>query len=767
VLAAFDDAVLTIEVVESKIRVPDVSATTVSRAPLVNRLRTTPFPVAVVVAPPGYGKTTLLAQWAAKDARPVAWLTLDERDNEPGVLLRHVAAVLNQIAPLSPAAAHAIQRTSGSIWDSAIPRLTAHLVAIQTAFVLVLDDADLLESEEGSQALESLISSMPTGSMVALGGRVQPRLPVAALRAQGRLLELGPEELALSRREAELLLKQHAVRLRENDLSELLGRTEGWAGGINLAALTMREATADEEGLQLAGDNRHFAEYFHAECLSGLAPELRGFLRRTAILEQLCGSLCDALLDETRSHKRLEEIEQANVFVFAHDARREWFRCHRLLRELLIRELEELEPERVLELHSRAAAWYEAHGDPESALHHACAAADGGAITRLLTSIAFDVHGPRRVAAVEDVLTQFDDAWLLERHPSIATLGSSAHAQAGRAEQADRWLRAAERGAAAKRKGAGVLPRWIASVRSTMCANGPAQMEADADSALARLPEEDPWRPATLLAKGVAATLLGETERAEPLFDQAAAESQRLGRTDTLVVATAERSLLAARFNRHAEAGAIALEAFDLIEEAELLDQPSSALAIALSARALLRRGQWERARQHLDLAERLVSTLTEAIPWFAMQVRFELGAAYVTLRDRDGATRSLEAARELLVIRPDLGTLVMDLRALGEAVEELPKEAGHAGLTRAELRILPLLATHLSFREMAVQVGVSRNTIKTHAVSMYRKFGVSNRSEAVARANDLGLIETEEIPEVFRLRPPRERASEPDSVAL
>jgi LuxR family maltose regulon positive regulatory protein len=755
-----------VDVVESKLRVPDVSATTVPRKLLINRLRTAASSVALVVAPAGYGKTTLLAQWAVKDSRPCVWLSLDERDNEPTVLLRHVAATLQQVAPPPPGLAEAVQQPGASIWDSAIPQLTAQLAALQTAIVLVLDDADLLESKECFDALEAVIASMPAGSMVAFGGRSMPRLPVASLRATDELLELGPNELALNRREVELLLKQRGVSLGKEALSDLLARTEGWVGGINLAALDVRGATTTEEPLHLAGDERHFADYFRAECLSALSPGLLRFLRRTAVLEKLCGPLCDAMLEEARSSERLEALEAANAFVFSVDSRREWLRCHPLLRELLVRELEEREPELVRGLHSRAAAWYEAHGDPESALDHARAAGEGDAVARMLTSMVFDIHSPGRAAAVEDVLRHFDEDALLERHPSIATIGCNVHAQAGRVGQADRWLQAAERGIAGKRKGVAGLARWIAAMRSTQCADGPARMEADADAALARLPADDPWRSAALLAKGVAAALLGDPDRAKPFIDQAAVESERLARTDTFVVATAERALLAARGECHGGADAIDLGALDFVETEELLDHPMSALSLALSARALLRRGQWEKARQHLTLAERLTPSLSEAIPWFAMQVRLELGAAYVTLRDRDGAVRSLEAARELQVLRPELGTLVADLHAFEGAVEALPLETGKAGLTRAELRILPFLATHLSFREIAEQVGVTRNTIKTHAISIYRKLGASKRSEAVVRADELGLVEIEEPPDAFRLRPPAKATAEPASLA-
>jgi LuxR family transcriptional regulator, maltose regulon positive regulatory protein len=743
---------LPFDVVESKLHVPSGQAVSVARTALVNRLRAAgAFPIVLVVAPAGYGKTTLLSQWAERDARTFAWISVDERDDDPFVLLKHVAAAIDQIEPIGPHVAEAFARPGDSIWDRIVPRLSAELSSRASPFVIVLDGADALESTDAVEAIGVLIDNIPSGSMIALAGRAFPTFPVAALRVAGPLLEIGPYELALSRREAEILLRACGVELDENEIAGLLQRTEGWAAGLHLAALASRQE-GDElaEPLDpgdLTGDERHIADYFRSEYLSRLTPRVLRFLRRTSVLERMCAPLCNALLRSKGSAHELDEIERANLFFVQLDHRRGWCRYHHLFRDLLQRELQEHEPDLVPVLHRRAAAWYEAHLDPESALFHAHAAGDIDDAARILSSIALQVHNSGRVAVVEGWLDLFSVDERLDRHPAVAIQGSSIHAVRGRAEEADRWLHAAERGVASRRKGVAAVRPWIAVMRAAMCAEGPAKMQADADSAVAKLGRDDPWRPAALLVQGAAAQLLGDTDRADPILEEAVERSARIGSTETHAIAVAERSLIAAERDDVHAADALAEEARHVVEDGELGSYPTSALALAASARSRLRQGQWGQARDRLTAATRLTPHLTHALPWLAVQARIELADAYVTLRDRERAQQMLEEARGILSTRPALGVLGDGVERLEQEIAAMPRAENGAGsgLTRAELRLLPMLSTHLSFREIGERLHVSRNTIKTQAISVYRKLGVSSRSEAVALAQDLGLVEAAE----------------------
>jgi LuxR family maltose regulon positive regulatory protein len=748
ILIGSSEPIFPFDVVESKLHPPPERPGSVPRTALVNRLRAAgAFPLVLVTAPAGYGKTTLLSQWAARDARPFAWVSVDERDDDPFVLLKHIAAAIARIEPFGAHVTDALDRPDRPVWDAIVPRLTAELTSRTAPFVIVLDGADALESTDSTKAVGILIENIPPGSMIALTGRALPRMPIAALRVAGPLLEIGPYELALSRREAELLLRGSGVELDENEIAGLLQRTEGWAAGLRLAALASLQ---DAEAAGLAGDDRYIADYLRSEYLSRLEPRVLRFLRRTAVLERMCAPLCNAVLRSKGSAGDLEEIERANLFLVPLDHHRGWYRYHHLFRDLLQRELEEQEPDLVPVLHRRAAAWYEAHLDPESALFHAHAAGDIDDEARILGSIAQQVNDSGRAAVVEGWLDLFDVDERLDRHPAVAIQGSSILAARGRAEEADRWLHAAERGVASRRRGVAAVRPRIAVMRAALCTDGPVQMQADARAAVSKLAADDPWRPAALLVRGAADTLLGETEHADEALEEAVERAATNGSRETRAIALGERSMLAAAREDVRTADALAEEAQRVIEEAELADYPTSALALAASARSRLRHGQWDHARRLLTTATRLTTHLTYALPWLAVQARVELADAYVTLRDRDAARHMLEEARGILAVRPDIGLL-------GEAVAQLELEVaamlearagGSSGLTPAELRLLPHLSTHLSFREIGERLHVSRNTVKTQAISVYRKLGVSSRSDAVAFAEDIGLVEAAEANE-------------------
>jgi LuxR family maltose regulon positive regulatory protein len=746
----------TFDFVESKLRVPVPRPGVVSRTHLVNRLRVTQsFAVGTLTAPAGYGKTTLLAQWAARDKRTFAWVSIDERDNDPIVLLRHIAASLHEVEPLDERVLDALRSPGDSMWTAVVPRLGAALASCERPLVLVLDDAHLLRSRDSTGAVSALVDHIAGGSMLVLAGRVQPRLRIAALRAGGRLLELGVEDLALSRREARALLASARVDLSEADVEELVCRTEGWAAGLYLAALALRDQRGGNDGLPqippFAGDDRYLADYFRSEYLSHLTPDQLTFLRRTSVLPKMSGPLCDHVLERTESAAELVSIESANLFLVPLDHHREWYRYHHLFHDLLSRELAEVEPELVPVLRRRAADWFEEHGDPESALGQADASGDADRVARLVASLALPVYNNGRVATVEGWLDRFGDDVEHERYPAVAVIGGWIHALRGEATEAERWLDAAVRGTEN-----GTLPDgdksarpWIALLRAAMCRDGVEQMLRDAEGALDELPASSQWRPIGLLLEGAAYLLLGDDERADGILVDAADAAETLAATDTRVVAISERSLLAAARDEPAAAETLSLQAHSLVAEGRLDGYMTTSIELAATARALLRHGRWDQARACLTAARSLTPLLTHALPWFAVQTRLELARAYAALRDAQGARTLLSEAHQILRVRPLLGILPAQVDALQAEVESMPEVAnGHGtGLTGAELRLLPLLATHLSFREIGERLHVSRNTVKTQAISVYRKLGVSNRSAAIEQAARLGLLDADTRP--------------------
>jgi len=732
---------------ESKVQVPKLRPGTVSRTALVNRLRaTTAASVAMLAAPAGYGKTTLLAQWAERETRPFAWLNLDERDNDPVVLLRHMVVALERDEPVEQGVIDALRSPRTTVWARALPRLAAELAA-RSPIVLVLDDFNVLRSKESLEVVRALIDDEAEGSLLVVAGRVPPRLPLAPLRVTGRLVELYSPDLALTKREAKLLLRATGTRLSDARTDELIEQCEGWAAALYLAALSIRDGEhTGTEPSSLRGDDRYLADYFRSEYLSRLRPGALRFLRRTSVLDRMCGPLCDAVLRDEGSAQELERIERANLFVVPLDNRRLWYRYHHLFRELLQRELAENEPKLVPILHGRAANWFEKTGDRQSALEHAHAAGDIDRAAEILAAIAFPLYYSGRVATLEHWLKRFERPELLERYPAVALHGSRVHALRGRREQAECWLEAGTRGTVRGPlpDGSSSIRPWIALMRALLCREGAKQMLADAKTAVAGLAPESNWRPSALAAEGSALMMLGQSEEADTVLAAAAVCAAALGSTETQILALGERALLAADIGDRSAADAHAEEVHRLVVTSDVEGAPALATEHAATARMLLRHGRWNEARTALEAARELTPFVNLALPWLAVRLRLELARGLITLRDTSSAQELLDETADLLKRAPGLGVLTARADQLRQEVELLPERDGihHGGLTPAELRLLPLLATHLSFREIADQLYVSRNTIKTQAISVYRKLGVSSRSDAIAEARRLGLGE-------------------------
>ncbi len=731
------------DVVSTKIRVPAPGPGAVSRTALVNRLRADLTARAVsVVAPAGYGKTTLLAQWAERDERCVAWVSLDRRDDDPIALLRHVAAALDEHSPVDPRVHAALASPRPSLWGTIVPRLAA-AVAAADRHVLVFDDVHVLSESDSIEILSVLAEHVSEGSVVVLSGRVETPV-VARLRMGGALLELGTDDLALTRREAELLLRGAGLELSDDACAELFDRTEGWAGALQLAALAGRHAgraaaQVDEaEAASFAGDHPYVATYLHAEYLGSLSEERLAFLRRTSVLDRMSGPLCDALLGRKRSAAELDAIRSSNLFLVPLDAHGEWYRYHHLFRDLLHRELLEGESDLVPELGRRASEWFERHGDAESALEYALQTGDTDCAARILVAIALPTSCNGRSADAARWLRRFDDPTLLARYPAVAVHGARIYALRGETAAAERWLAAAERSAA---------PEWaphVAALRAAMCRDGVGTMLSDARTAVAGLADDDPWRATALLVYAAAHVMLGDNPRADELLIEATSIARRNGLAETEIIAASERMLIAEEAHEYAQVDAQAAALADLLADETFDASAPCAVELAASARAHLRRGSWEEARGLLVRAARLTPWLTDAMPWLSVQTRLELAGTFVALRDHASARALLAEIDEIIGRRPDLGVLVEQTETLRASLALLPvgEPGRNPGLTGAELRLLPFLTTHLSFREIGERLYLSRNTIKTQAISVYRKLGVSTRSDAMDAALSLGLVD-------------------------
>jgi LuxR family maltose regulon positive regulatory protein len=460
----------------------------------------------VVCAPAGFGKTALLAEWAQGSVRPVAWLSLDAADNDPVRFWRHVAAAVGGVRAAAGQRVAALLGPPPRSLEAVVTALVNELAAVPGELMLVLDDYHLIEAPAVHESVVFLLEHLPAGLRLALACRADPPLPLARLRARGELAELRADQLRFTRDEAAALLCDAAgTGLPEDAVAALQARTEGWAVGLQLAALSLR-GHADPAAFiaGFSGSHRYVLDYLAEEVLDRQPEQVRTFLLETSVLERLCGPLCDAATGRTGSQRLLEAIERANLFLSPLDEVRGWWRYHPLFADLLRVRLGQEQPERLPGLHRAAAAWYEQRGLADDAVRHALAAGDAAWAARLV-----EWHIGATLAWGEGATAA---RWLaglpgeqVRGWPQLCALRAIQAALAGQAGELERWLDAAEAALASKPaegtageqavgSEAGWLPADLPGSLAWLRANL-ARMRGDADTTirltrqlLARLP---------------------------------------------------------------------------------------------------------------------------------------------------------------------------------------------------------------------------------------------------------------------------------------
>jgi LuxR family maltose regulon positive regulatory protein len=729
-------------------RSPLLRPGTVGRWPLIERLaRGDSRPIVSVVAPPGYGKTTLLSQWAERNGQSFAWVSVDEADNDPKVLLTYVAEALDAVEPLGERVFEALASPGSSVPGSVVPRLGSAFASMTSPVALVLDDVHMLHDRECRDAVSVLADHVPGGSRLALAGRAEPPLRVARLRAEGKILEIGPGDLSLTRGEAAALLHNADVTLGEDEMAELYRRTEGWPAGLYLAVLYLREGgPPGSAAVSFGGDDRFISDYLESEFLARISHPPRAFLTRTAVLERMCGPLCDAVLEAGGSAAALADLARSNLLLVPLDRRGEWYRYHHLFRDMLLAELHRLEPGLIPVLYRRAAQWHERTGAPGEALESWMKTGEVDAVARLVGALTFPTYQQGRAATVERWFGWLEARGAMEDHPAVAVLAGILSALTGKPADAERWAGVAERGAVAVSvpDGSHLAGPWLALLRALLCRDGVDQMRADAKLAATTMPAASVWRAAPIALLGLAHLMASDPDRADVLFEDAAAQGRASGGMIGACIALAERSLLAIVGGAWDLAGRHLAEARTVAREANLEDYPPVTILYAVAARVALYQANRPRALEELTRAQRLRPGLTYALPHLAVQARIELARCHLALADFAAVRTLLGEAEEILRRRPGLGVFVrqaedMRARLSKERSSSTPRASA---LTAAELRLLPLLSTHLSFPEIAAEMFLSRHTIKSEAKSVYRKLGASTRSQAVTRSRELGLLE-------------------------
>ena len=732
----------------SKMQAPRVSSHHVPRPRLLELLDSgREHALTLVCAPPGYGKTALLAEWRARESenRPFAWLTLDRDDVDPVRLWAHLIWAIRETSPeIEGPRPMTADLYPNNLLEGVLPRLLETLADMPGERVIVLDDYHLADSDLWDVTLDFFLEHLPLNVQLVVASRSAPRLPLGRLRAHGELLEIEADDLRLDEREAGKVARSVlGSPLPASDVATLVDHCEGWPAGVHLASLSLRHASDKHAVLEsLAGDNRYVSDYLKHDLLQQLPDEIRAFLRQTSILSRLSAPLCDVVRGTTASRRLLEGAEHANLFLIPLDERREWYRYHHLFADVLRRDLEETEPESVPVLHLRASGWFEQHGDVEESVAHAIAARD---VRRASDLVSRHAHALIRSGRNATLMRWLDELSWSEAlaDPQLAIVRALATGELNSSsDTVERWLLIAESGS---HDGpfASTMPSLefgASLVRARYLLGGVARAVEAGRRASSGVDQGTEWHLDALLAHGQAVYLNGKASAARKLLEPALLEA-----TDDAPQTTAEilAQLALIELDRgDVDRGeALARRSLALLEARELGKTFSAgaghlALGVALGAGGALAEAETE-----IELGAKLREASGPTI-WHAHALVF-LARARLARGNLEGARQSLSAAQLEVGSLADVGivsSLLDDTKRRLEAGIRRPVKAGEE-LSERELVILRLLAAGLTKPEIARELYIAYNTVKTHTRTIYRKLDASTREDAVARARELKLI--------------------------
>lgn len=707
-------------------------------------------PVTLVYGPAGSGKTMLVAQWAAsaRGERPVAWLSLEADDNDPARFWLYFIAALRSVVPGIGEASRAMLRAPGvNLVDEALPALINELADIRQQFVVVLDDYHAIEDERIHEGMASLIEHLPSALRVVMTSRVEPPLRVGTLRARAQLNEIDAVRLRFSLSEAESMLNGvHGLDLTPDAVKRLHDRTEGWAAGLYLAVLSMR-GREDPSGFvaSFTGSDRRVVDYLAAEVLGEQREAELDFLLHTSVLDRFCAALCDAVTGARDSRAMLDRIERVNYFLIPLDPRHEWYRYHHLFSELLRHELERRQPRRAAELHQRAGRWFLDAGMVSEAIGHLTAAGELDAASELIYNhwLAFTNAGQR-----ETVARWFDH---LPRG-YIAADGRLCLAQArtaltvGERGEVLRWVDLAAQAPRNNPRDDLELGEEAIVIRAAaLQLLGDMRQAERLAGRLAPLDGSSIWHSLAACLLATSARSFDADDDAQDLFETAITLGTSSPNFIVSMIALGRLALLAADRGDWRGCAAKVEAAFDVVganglEEYWICSSAHIARGRLLhhSRRPAEAQAELERA---VSLARRGAGVVEVSYALTALaELRRELG-------DRRGARELVLEARELLSRAPEPGTLALRLVEQSERALRLVVDLSGSRsvvtdeLTAREQAVLGLLPTGLSVREIGDELGISRDTVKTHTKRIYQKLGVSSRPNAVARGRELGLI--------------------------
>ncbi|MFZ0014369.1 MAG: LuxR C-terminal-related transcriptional regulator, partial [Acidimicrobiia bacterium] len=610
-----------------------------------------------------------------------------------------------------------------------------------TRGLLVLDSVDQLSTQSSIDVVGAIMAGAGEKLRVLIGSRPIADLPTPLLRSRGSLLELTPQDLAMTDSEVRELFD--TLDLDPDGVDGVIDQTEGWPVGVYLSALAIQTGATHPDTWEFKGDHVYLTEYLRQELMKDVGDELESFLLRSSLLSRLSGELCDYVLQVEGSAATLHRLETSNLLIVPMDHARNWYRYHILLRDYLRNDLHDRHPELERGLHVRAAEWYRSKGFTELAMEHSRRAGDDETFVDLVEQWSRRFYAEGRSETVSRWMDHLEKTDKLAEHPELAATGAIVRALDGDAGGAERLVRFALYDMSGQTRPRADLGPVSLILRSYQAAHGVEQAMQDAESAYGKLQHPGGWTPASLGAIAVATIAAEGLEAADPVVSDALWRGDAIVAHPMSTFAKAVRGGVSILRGDWERAGEFIGDALDEIEQNGLTAYATSRLAYILASRLALHDGNVEKAGAYIGAASALRPRLTVALPILSVMNLQQEAVAYIELADIAGARRVMRDASDILALRPRLGVLAVEHESLRERLASLPAgSVGASSLTKAELRLLPFLVTHLTYPEIGERLYISRHTVKTQAMSIFRKLGVSSRSEAVEQAAKIGLIQ-------------------------
>ena len=686
-----------------------------------------------VLAPSGYGKTTLVQRWVADERRAVRWVDLSRRHDDPVALFGALREALVGLADVRlPTAEHAV---------AANPYVRALEEGVSRAdpsepFVLVLDDVHRVRHETGQWLIRAVVDRMPSGSTVVVIGRGHDDHGIVArLRITPGVVDLGVDDLAFEMSESCRLFDALGVDSRSPYVADLVTQLEGWPAGVRLAASVLR---SDPEA-GVAVDHVSLVDYLSSEWLGQLPADEFGFLSEVACLDRFTAAMCDEVLDRTGSGPLIDRLHRDSVLVFELEQRNDEYRLHGLLRRWLSSELRRADPVRWATIHSRAATYRERNGDIEGAAEHLISSGNLDELEWLAMEHGGQFFTSGLDATVERWLAVFPPE-RLRTSPGLCGLQSIKALHAGDDALAVQWLRVLDE-TLRRWDGPDADPTilWSNVLHAALDEKPAAELLGVIAPASERL-VDGPWSGFAHWVEGALCFLVGDVDTARRRLETGATEGEIVGSPLVVSHCRATLAIIADCRGDRREAQLQDSRAQEAVTACggELL--APAAVTMASSALQCARRGDHDAAARRLAVAHRSLAGFRSTAPWFNTVARLALARTALLLGDRETAATVVRELEHHLAVEPSSSEPNIGARgcllALRSDLDGMDVPAtGVAALTDAERRVLRLLPTNMSLEDIAAQLYVSRNTVKTHVASIYRKTGATKRVEAVELA--------------------------------